>query len=306
MNGVWGKGKRKSTIGRTGSSWTVAKLDAIATYLRTYTIAGLRTPGRKGYIDAFVGANYCEMFDELVPGASPSLLMPDLASSEPRALLDGMTRMALETNPAFHAYIFLDRSPQRATVIEDLQRELSNFLSDDALRSRPARVEIEALCSMAWKDRRAVMFLDPFGMDVDWEIIEAIARTGSIDLWLLYPLGLGVARLAGQLDGKVERWRRHLDRFLDTNAWYDDLLAAKPEPQLFQDDESCATARARVLAKHFECRLQSIFPVVAAQPQVLLSPARQPLYLCSFATGNEGEAASALRMATALLHRLGK
>ncbi len=32
-------------------------------------------------------------------------------------------------------------------------------------------------------------------MQVDWKTIEAVAATKAIDLWLLFPLGVGVNRL---------------------------------------------------------------------------------------------------------------
>jgi hypothetical protein len=35
-----------------------------------------------------------------------------------------------------------------------------------------------------------VLFLDPYGMQVDWTTIEAIARTKAIDLRVLFPLGI--------------------------------------------------------------------------------------------------------------------
>ncbi len=36
-----------------------------------------------------------------------------------------------------------------------------------------------------WKRHRAVVFLDPYGVQVEWRTIEAIAQTKGIDLWLL-------------------------------------------------------------------------------------------------------------------------
>lgn len=33
------------------------------------------------------------------------------------------------------------------------------------------------------------MFLDPYGMQVERETIDTIARTKAIDTWLLFPLG---------------------------------------------------------------------------------------------------------------------
>ena len=39
------------------------------------------------------------------------------------------------------------------------------------------------------------MFLDPYGMQVKWSTLEAIASTRAIDMWLLFPLGQAVNRL---------------------------------------------------------------------------------------------------------------
>ena len=40
-----------------------------------------------------------------------------------------------------------------------------------------------------WRRTRAVIFLDPYGMQVEWSLVEQIARTHGVDLWLLFPLG---------------------------------------------------------------------------------------------------------------------
>jgi len=39
------------------------------------------------------------------------------------------------------------------------------------------------------KRARAVVFLDPFGASVEWKVIEAIADTKAVDLWILFPHG---------------------------------------------------------------------------------------------------------------------
>jgi three-Cys-motif partner protein len=43
------------------------------------------------------------------------------------------------------------------------------------------------ICDNDWRSHRAVLFLDPYGMQVEWQTIEAIAKTAAIDLWLLFP-----------------------------------------------------------------------------------------------------------------------
>jgi three-Cys-motif partner protein len=39
-----------------------------------------------------------------------------------------------------------------------------------------------------WRNTRAVMFLDPYGMEVEWETLQAIAKTEAIDVWYLFSL----------------------------------------------------------------------------------------------------------------------
>ena len=48
----------------------------------------------------------------------------------------------------------------------------------------PDEGKTQDLCHKDWSSHRAVLFLDPYGMQVEWTTIEAIARTGAIDLWL--------------------------------------------------------------------------------------------------------------------------
>jgi three-Cys-motif partner protein len=45
-----------------------------------------------------------------------------------------------------------------------------------------------------WTRTRAVVFLDPYGMAVEWRTIAATAATRAIDLWILFPVGTGVNR----------------------------------------------------------------------------------------------------------------
>ena len=43
---------------------------------------------------------------------------------------------------------------------------------------------------------RAVVFLDPYGAQVDWSTIRDIGETKTIDLWVLFPLGQAVNRMS--------------------------------------------------------------------------------------------------------------
>lgn len=64
-----------------------------------------------------------------------------------------------------------------------------------------------------WKSHRALVFLDPYGMQVEWKTIKSIAVTQAIDLWILFPLGT-VNRLLKN-DGEIRSsLRARLDIFL--------------------------------------------------------------------------------------------
>jgi hypothetical protein len=53
-----------------------------------------------------------------------------------------------------------------------------------------------------------------YGMQVDWTTVEAIARTKAIDLWVLFPLGIGVNRLLTK-SGDIP------DSLWDAKVYYD-------------------------------------------------------------------------------------
>jgi three-Cys-motif partner protein len=82
-------------------------------------------------------------------------------------------------------------------------RDVESFREDIQLVNEDANPFLGRICSQpGWDERRAVLFLDPFGMQVVWDTIKAIANTKAIDLWLLFPLGIAVNRLLRR-DGKI-------------------------------------------------------------------------------------------------------
>jgi three-Cys-motif partner protein len=70
-----------------------------------------------------------------------------------------------------------------------------------------------------WHEERAVVFLDPYGMQVEWSTIERLAETKGVDLWYLFPLGVGVARLLTHRGDMSEAWQMRLDLLFGTSKW---------------------------------------------------------------------------------------
>lgn len=304
--------KRKTSKGKAhtfGGDWTSTKLDVIAKYLTAYTTAlkdkpSADRPFKKAYIDAFAGTGYRSMRSEDASDDTANLLFPDLAEPAPQGLLDGSARLALKTEPQFDRYIFIDRSTDRVRQLESLREEFPDLASKITVEKGDANKEIQKLCGpkMNWSGRRAVLFLDPYGMQVEWETIAAIAGTKSIDLWLLFPLGIGVNRLVTRSGDIPDGWQRRLDTLLGTTSWREEFYSVERQPTLFGgNEERVVKASKETIGRYFNDRLKSVFAGVADTPGVLRNSANCPLYLLCFAAGNEKGAPIALKIANHLL-----
>jgi three-Cys-motif partner protein len=288
-----------------GGEWTTRKLDIIAGYLSAYTTAlkDKPSPVRRfhlWYIDAFAGTGYVDL--GLEAGTLESQF-PDFTEEE-RAVLDGSARRALQIVPPFDRYIFIERNRRRCEALELLGHEFPHHAAKIQVQQGEANAAIQELCRRAWKSHRAVLFLDPYGMQVDWNTIEAIAATEAIDMWLLFPLGIGVNRLTPKTGNVPIEWRRKLDQLLGTTDWYEAFYRYEAKQlDMFGGDGVDLVEKSSVetIGKYFLDRLRSVFPAVASRPRVLSNSRNCPLYLLCFAAGNAKGAPIALRIADHLL-----
>ncbi|MEQ9078130.1 MAG: three-Cys-motif partner protein TcmP [Sandaracinaceae bacterium] len=287
---------------RFGGEWTRQKLDVLEKYLAAYTQVLKKQPFRTAYIDAFAGTGY--RTDAGSEAELAERMFPDLAADEPQDLLDGSARIALRLERAFSKYIFIERSRARCAQLEKLKDEFPERASDIEIVQGDANDEIRTLCAKDWRRHRAVMFLDPYGMQVEWSTVEAIARTKAVDLWLLFPLGIGINRLLPKSGEIPDHWRHRIDLFLGTDDWYDEFYRVEATPTLFgTDEEQLVKAGMDVIGGYFLDRLASVFADVA-EPGVLRNSTGCPLYLLCFAAANPRGAKPALRIARSLLRDL--
>jgi len=284
---------------RFGGDWTTTKLEILRQYLVGYTTALKNQPFKTAYIDAFAGTGYRTMEQA---EASGGLLFPDLAEEEPQQLLDGSASLALKIEPRFDKYIFIERDPGHCEQLRRLETEFPHLADDIKIEQGDANKAIQGLCKKNWKERRAVLFLDPYGMAVEWSTIEKVAETRAIDLWLLFPLGIGVNRLLPRSGEIPDSWRRRLNLLLGTEDWEQTFYKREKSLNLFGEEEtSVAKVGVEQIGKYFVERLKSVFPGVASKPKVLTNSTNCPLYLFCFAVGNPKAKKLALRIADHIL-----
>jgi three-Cys-motif partner protein len=291
---------------RFGGDWTTQKLEVVRRYLESYTTALKNQPFRKLYIDAFAGTGYRKARNTDEAGEGQALLFPDLAAEEPQELLDGSARLALKCSPPFDEYRFIERSPERCQQLEVLKAEFPELGDRVNVQPGDANPFIRALCQEDWSGRRAVLLLDPYGMQVEWATVEAVARTKAIDLWLLFPLGIGVSRLLTRSGEIPASWRARLNQLLGTADWYEEFYQVESTRTLFgEESDRVVKASTEVIGRYFVQRLGRIFAAVSQSPAVLVNSRNNPLYLLCFAAGNPRGADIALRIADHLLKGVG-
>lgn len=218
---------RKTEIPEVGP-WAGDKLSKLKKYLQAYATILSKQKGKgtfEGFVfvDAFAGAGRATVraargapTDEeagLFGGATP----PDAEAAQ---VLDGSPRVALSIEPAFTAYVFLEKSPGRRAELEKLKEEFG---------TRRIRIEAgdcnrylrEKLAKhVNWQRWRAVVFLDPFGMQVPWATIQALGSTGGIEIILNLPVGMAIQRLLKRTGKFSADERRRLDDYFGDSGWF--------------------------------------------------------------------------------------
>lgn len=304
--------KKNDNMHHFGGDWTNEKLQVLDKYLRAYTTALKNKPSPnhpfcKIYIDAFAGTGSRDVAREVHEHSGQTALFVNPFELEPQTLLDGSARLALKTVPRFDKFVFIERQNRRCEQLENLKIEFPELANDIYVRCGDANQEIQEMCQADWRYCRAVLFLDPYGLQVEWTTIEAIARTRTIDLWLLFPLWMGLNRLLIRSGDIPESWRLRIDALLGTKDWYDAFYqSCGRQRSLFDGGETEIIKKTTldIVGNYFINRLKTIFPGVSDPSGILYNSKHSPLYLLCFAASNERGAPIALRIANHLLKGL--
>lgn len=283
-----------------GGDWTEEKLERVRKYLVAYATIMSKQRFKFAYIDAFAGTGYRTLEQD---GSTNELMFPELVDQESQKFLIGSARIALHSRPRFNKYIFIEKDAGRFAELNKLREEFPDVAEDIILVNADCNVYLQDLClNHVWKRNRAVLFLDPFGMQVEWKTIEAIAQTKAVDLWLLFPLGVAVNRLLRR-DGNInEVLRQRLDELFGTTEWFDAFYETKVVRSLFGEETRLEKiVNLDRIGKYFVTRLQTIFARVAENPLPLYNSRNNPLYLLCFAAGNPKGAPTAVKIADDIL-----
>lgn len=297
-----------------GGQWTEDKLSSLGKYLPAYTKIFKSNPRaqflRTYYVDAFAGTGYRSL-RQLPRVSKPNDLGlfsadmddPTLDDPDAEAFGKGSARIALEVEPSFDNYIFVEQKSEHIQDLEYLRQQFPTKSSQISIVQDEANVFLQRWCTeMNWQRNRAIIFLDPYGMSVEWKTVEAIGKTKAVDLWILFPLGQAVNRLLTRNQPPEGQWARKLTSFFGTEEWKNAFYKPSLQGRLFDEEESLKKeANFDSISTFFVQRLETVFAKVAQNYRTLRNSRNVPIYLLYFAAANPKRATTAVGIANDIL-----
>lgn len=282
-----------------GGPWTEEKLDAFEKYVKAY----LRIMNRQRdlydwkllYFDGFAGSGIRSESEADAEIQSIKDLFSEDVSWQDLDVYKGaaerVVRIEQDGLRSFDAFYFIDKSQENCDA---LSKKLSDYKVNGKRYYLPVDANI-AVCQLAntLKGNRkfkALAFLDPFGMQIDWDALKTLKGV-SVDLWILVPTGVIVNRL---LERKmdVRRGLAHSEKLCSFFGLPEDFLQdyfyiKTQEDTLFGEEETVVTKAKDSIWKIAELyveRLKTIFPYVSEDPLILFNNHNFPIYHLVFAS----------------------
>ena len=273
-----------------GGRWTEEKLDAFEKYVNAYLTIMNTYREKNGwkllYFDGFAGSGSRNEEDSQ---ATSDLMFDLFLNEEELNTYKGAAERVLGIEQkGFDYYYFIDKDKASS---QQLEERLAKFKSQKKLEFRvsDANEQINLLADFLHRNKNyaALVLLDPFGMQVDWESIAQLKGTRT-DLWILIPTGVIVNRL---IDRKGEL--THIDKLTsffgkDENFLRGYFFRKRTEDTLFGETEIVEKVKKPIakIAELYIEQLKTIFDHVTEKPLVLYNSRGTPIFHFACASNN--------------------
>ena len=282
-----------------GGKWTELKLNAFIAYVKAYlTImnkAKVNYNWETIYFDGFAGSGEnirSNIFEE-------SFLIEDIS------IYKGSVKKILELKEPFifDYYYFIDNNKSNIDDIDRTKESVQHIKRDRIIvRKGDCNDELRKLShALNNKKYTALIFLDPFGMQVNWDSIATLKNTKS-DIWILLPSGVAINRLLPK-SGYVEKHKLILEKFFGLK--YKDLRS-KFYLDIIEDDlfgqQKKSTKIINAIDKIVELyisQMNTVWKFVIDKPLILMNKKNVPIYHLIFASNNS----TALKIASQIIEK---
>ncbi|MBD2461927.1 three-Cys-motif partner protein TcmP [Oscillatoria sp. FACHB-1407] len=276
--------------------WSEGKLDLLAQYLQAYStiMSNQKTSNNPTgkpwlrayyYIDAFAGS------------------VKPVAKDEQR-YIDGSPLRALQTEPRFDGYWFIDVSPQRIERVERLREDFPDCIIETRLGDCNDVLRNDIIPKVLRSPKqRTFVFLDPYGLQVDWETVRELANTRTCDIFINFSV-MGVTRLLPRDQNPEPEVVEQLSKVMGSTNWITQIYREPPATQLdlfgnpSEPSLSRDTIRSEWLASLYTNQLRELFRYVS-RPVLMKNSTNSALYALCLASHNE----TAIRITNDIFNR---
>lgn len=276
-----------------GGTWTEKKIEILVEHASAYLKIMNKHPYWKLiYFDGFAGSGIIikenEIDFEITLGAARRILEID----KPRP---------------FDLYYFVEKNKTNADNLNRVTKEVFPE-KNITVKIEDCNIKLKQLAKYLntpqGKKTRVLAYIDPYGMQLEWDSIKDLANAG-IDIWILTPTGMGVNRLLKK-DGNIsDIWLKRLEKFLGLSEkeirsyFYKEeinLTLFGEEKHLSKEDNTIEKAGSL-----YKERLNTIFNFVS-EPFILKSTKGNVMYHMFMASNNK----TAVKVANDIIKKYNK
>ncbi|MBI0398022.1 three-Cys-motif partner protein TcmP [Cyclobacterium marinum] len=190
-------------MNKFGGIWTFEKIKILEKYAKAYLeIMKDRPYWKLIYFDGFAGSGDIEidgvLDEKIIHGAAKKIV----SIQEPRL---------------FDIYYFVELNKKKAESLtkslEQVRKGGVYVVSEDCNKKLN---DLAAFLKSKGKTHKALAFVDPCGMEVNWSSIECL-KDLPVDLWILVPTGLGPNRMLTRTGKISDSWFSKLESFFGIN-----------------------------------------------------------------------------------------
>lgn len=217
--------------------WSEIKLEIIEKYGSAYTKAFGQHRLKKYYIDGFSGSG----------------LHLSKGTKQP---IEGSPSRALRVAPPFDGYYFIDLNSDKTDYLKRQCEGRSGVTiytgdsNEHLLRDVLPGIRYE-------RYTRALCLLDPYGLHLDWRVIETAGKSGAIDMFLNFPvMDMNMNALLWKPEKATAQGVERMNRFWGDESWRD-AAYVKSDPDLF-GDTSLVKQPNEAIVKAFQERLRTV------------------------------------------------
>ena len=195
--------------------WSQLKLEIVEKYGSAYTKAFAGNPNlKKYYIDAFSGAGVH-------------------VAKATKTLVEGSPARVLKITPPFDRYFFIDRDANKT----DYLRSICGDRRDVDIHTGDANAHLirTILPTIQFKKfTRALCLLDPYGLDLDWNVIQQAGQSKAIDMFLNFPvMDMNRNAIWRNPDQVPKSGIDRMNRFWGDDSWRQAAYEESPQGNLF-------------------------------------------------------------------------